>query len=220
LSKKNGKTDSPPPGRFRPFADLEIPRDEPAHPAPDAPPPGPAPSEDVEFASAMDGVVKLEGTGSEPRDREPRPPRLPDEEDEWKRFADDFLSGGAGFDIQWSDEYVEGRRRDVDRSTMERLRTGRYAWQDYIDLHGMTRDEARVAVERFMVDQRKRNHRCVLVVHGRGKGSAGGLPVLKEKLVAWLTREGGIGTHVIAFTSARPCDGGVGAIYVLLRHGG
>jgi DNA-nicking Smr family endonuclease len=41
--------------------------------------------------------------------------------------------------------------------------------------------------------------------------------VLKEKLVAWLARPAGIGAKVLAFTSARPCDGGYGAMYVLLR---
>jgi DNA-nicking Smr family endonuclease len=41
--------------------------------------------------------------------------------------------------------------------------------------------------------------------------------VLKEKLMAWLTRDSGMGSHVLAFTTARPCDGGYGAVYVLLR---
>jgi DNA-nicking Smr family endonuclease len=56
----------------------------------------------------------------------------------------------------------------------------------------------------------------VLIVHGRGLGSKDNIPVLKEKLQAWLTR-GAIGRHVLAFTSARPWDGGTGAVYVLLR---
>jgi DNA-nicking Smr family endonuclease len=56
----------------------------------------------------------------------------------------------------------------------------------------------------------------VLIVHGRGLGSKDNVPVLKEKLTAWLTR-GAIGRHVLAFTSARPWDGGTGAVYVLLR---
>jgi DNA-nicking Smr family endonuclease len=41
--------------------------------------------------------------------------------------------------------------------------------------------------------------------------------VLKKHLASWLSH----GAHarlVLAFTSARPCDGGAGAMYVLLRR--
>jgi DNA-nicking Smr family endonuclease len=57
----------------------------------------------------------------------------------------------------------------------------------------------------------------VLIVPGRGQHSRDQVPVLKEKLRAWLCR-GRIGRAVLAFTSARPVDGGTGAVYVLLRR--
>jgi DNA-nicking Smr family endonuclease len=43
------------------------------------------------------------------------------------------------------------------------------------------------------------------------------IPVLKNRLVAWLAR-GQWARLVLAFTSARPYDGGAGALYVLLRR--
>jgi DNA-nicking Smr family endonuclease len=43
-------------------------------------------------------------------------------------------------------------------------------------------------------------------------------PVLKEALLEWLA-EPPIGPKVLAFTSARGRDGGVGATYVLVRRG-
>ena len=57
--------------------------------------------------------------------------------------------------------------------------------------------------------------KCVLIVHGRGLGSKDNIPVIKNKLAAWLTR-GSIGKKVLAYTSALPHDGGTGAVYVLL----
>jgi DNA-nicking Smr family endonuclease len=57
----------------------------------------------------------------------------------------------------------------------------------------------------------------VLIIHGRGHNSREGIPVLKERLQVWLTR-GRIGRHVLAFATARPQDGGAGAVYVLLRR--
>ena len=60
-------------------------------------------------------------------------------------------------------------------------------------------------------------HRALLVVHGRGLNSKDNAPVLKERLKSWLAR-GQIGRIVLAFSSARPVDGGTGALYVLLRR--
>ena len=58
--------------------------------------------------------------------------------------------------------------------------------------------------------------RCVLVIHGRGRHSEAA-PVLKEALLGWLA-EPPVGSLVLAFSSARGGDGGVGATYVLLRR--
>jgi DNA-nicking Smr family endonuclease len=41
--------------------------------------------------------------------------------------------------------------------------------------------------------------------------------VLKRRLIGWLSRSAWA-RYVLAFASARPCDGGVGALYVLLRR--
>jgi DNA-nicking Smr family endonuclease len=57
----------------------------------------------------------------------------------------------------------------------------------------------------------------VLIVHGRGLNSKDNVPVLKERLKVWLAH-GSIGKVVLAFTTARACDGGAGALYVLLRR--
>ena len=57
----------------------------------------------------------------------------------------------------------------------------------------------------------------MLIVHGRGLNSKDQVPVLKERLKIWLAR--GRAAHVVlAFATARPCDGGAGALYVLLRR--
>ena len=50
------------------------------------------------------------------------------------------------------------------------------------------------------------------VVHGKGLGSPGKAPVLKNKVHAWLVQK----KQVLAFVQARPADGGAGAVVVLL----
>src|SRR2546429_5977710 len=79
----------------------------------------------------------------------------------------------------------------------------------------MTAEAARAAVDRFLPDAVRAGLRCVLIVHGRGLNSKDQTPVLKERLKSWLAR-GRPARVVLAFTTARPCDGGAGALYVLL----
>ncbi|MCU0554476.1 MAG: Smr/MutS family protein [Syntrophales bacterium] len=76
-------------------------------------------------------------------------------------------------------------------------------------------EEARIAFEDFLRDSVIRNRRSLLVIHGRGLSSQGE-PVLKAKVTEWLTR-GPWRKWVIAYSSARLCDGGAGATYLLLR---
>src|SRR6185295_13721766 len=104
----------------------------------------------------------------------------------------------------------------IDRRLLKKLRKGDYAVQAHLDLHGMTAEEARGEVERFIDRSRNSGQRCLLIIHGRGQHSKEGIPVLKERMKVWLTR-GRIGHGVLAFATARPSDGGAGALYVLLR---
>ena len=142
--------------------------------------------------------------------------RLDDESEAYAALAD-LVDGHGVFDISATDEYIEGIGPGIDKRLLRKLRAGDYAVQAHLDLHGYTSDEARVEVEKFLVGARSDGRRCVLIIHGRGHGSKEGIPVLKERLKVWLTR-GRIGHGVLAFCTARPTDGGAGAVYVLLRR--
>jgi DNA-nicking Smr family endonuclease len=130
-----------------------------------------------------------------------------------------LISGDAPFDVQDSDEFIEGRVAGLDHNVVAKLRRGEFAVQGHLDLHGMTREEAKGAVDDFLRRARQAGKRCVLLVHGRGMHSKDQLPVLKEALRVWLSTNR-FGRHVLAFATARPADGGAGAIYVLLRRAG
>ena len=130
-----------------------------------------------------------------------------------------LISGDAPFDLSDSDEFIEGRVAGLDHGVVRKLRRGEFAVQGHVDLHGLTRDEAKREVDRFLRAARQGGKRCVLVVHGRGLHSKDQLPVLKEALRSWLG-SARLGRHVLAFATARPVDGGAGAIYVLLRRPG
>jgi DNA-nicking Smr family endonuclease len=92
------------------------------------------------------------------------------------------------------------------------LRRGRWVVQAQLDLHGMHRDEARHHVATFLAECRQHNHRCVRIVHGKGHGSPGRIPVLKRLVLRWLIQR----QEVLAYCQARTVEGGAGAVIVLL----
>jgi len=201
-----------------PFADLG--KQLRALPRPAPPPPAPRVEEPDLFAHAMEGVARLPREGAA-RIEGPAPAgaaRPPvGEEAEALAALSDLARGAARFDISDTREYVEGAIVGLDPRVLRRLRRGDFAWQDHLDLHGMTSATARVAVDRFLAESVALGHRCVLIVHGRGRNSKDQTPVLKERLKSWLAR-GRAARIVLGFTTARPCDGGAGALYVLLRR--
>ncbi len=208
-----------------PFGRLKIaPPDRPAAPAPPPPPSRPAhEASDAElWMHATAGVRPIadeRGTvgPAAPRGRPPEAFFHPD--DDALRALEALVSGEAPFDLSDSDEFIEGRISGLDPGIVRRLRRGDYAVQGHIDLHGMTRDEAKGAVDRYLREARNQGKRCVLVVHGRGMHSKDQVPVLKDALRTWFATNR-FGRHVLAFATARPADGGAGALYVLLRRAG
>ncbi len=173
--------------------------------------------DEAAFAQAMAGVTPL---AAEPRmgaqrSGESAPAPVDSEAEAYARLAD-LVAGTGPFDIADTIEHVEGVAHGVDRRLLRRLRRGEFSVQAHLDLHGLTRTEARAEVEPFITRSRALGRRCVLVIHGRGHNSPDQQPVLKPALVSWLSR-GRLGRQVLAFCTARPTDGGAGALYVLLR---
>ena len=104
-------------------------------------------------------------------------------------------------------------RDGLSRQVLRKLRRGHWVVQDELDLHGMTRPEAREAVAAFIRDAVRRARRCVRIVHGKGLGSKNREPVLKGKVRVWLAQR----EEVLAFCQAPAPQGGSGAMLVLLR---
>ena len=92
---------------------------------------------------------------------------------------------------------------------------GDYSIQAFVDLHGLIVEDAKEVFEKFLKWAVITEKTGVLIVHGRGLSSPSE-PVLKKKVVEWLTH-GPWRKWVAAYSSARICDGGAGATYVLLR---
>ena len=112
-----------------------------------------------------------------------------------------------------TDAALSYRREGIGHDVLARLRRGQWSIQRQLDLHGLRRDAARDALSAFIRQAEREGLRCVRVVHGKGNGSPGREPVLKDKVKRWLVQK----NQVIAFTQASAADGGHGALLVLLR---
>jgi DNA-nicking Smr family endonuclease len=110
-------------------------------------------------------------------------------------------------------ERLEFRRSGVRDGEIRRMRRGTLRIEDELDLHGLTQARAGALFVEFLDDCRARGLRCVRIIHGKGTRSGARGPILKAAVDLWLRRR----HEVLAYTSARPMDGGTGAVYVLLR---
>ena len=109
-----------------------------------------------------------------------------------------------------------GRSADLDGRTLERLRRGHLRPEARLDLHGMTQDQAYPSLMSFLEVSQAAGKRCVIVITGRGRAKDGG-GVLRNETPGWLNSSIAR-TRVLAFATAKPRDGGAGALYVLLRR--
>lgn len=169
---------------------------------------------DVLFAKAMQGVAPVNGRGRDvtvPAGQgRPVPAQDP------AKALRDVLEGRVEFALHHTDEFMEGYVVGVDPLVLSRLRAGQYSPEKHMDMHGMNARQAYDALTWFMRDAYQRGFRCVVVVTGRGRNSPDGVGVLRPLLQRWLSREP-FKRVVLAFCTARPGDGGPGAVYVLLR---
>lgn len=113
------------------------------------------------------------------------------------------------------DDQMSFRRTGIGLDVTRKLRSGHWSIQRHLDLHGLRSDEAREALGQFIRLSHRTGLRCVRVVHGKGLGSPGRMPVLKAKVQRWLVQK----KEVLAFVQARPAEGGAGALVVLLQPG-
>ena len=112
-----------------------------------------------------------------------------------------------------TDDLLSFRRPGVGTDVTQKLRRGKWTIQQQIDLHGLRSDDAREALGAFIRDMHKQGIRCVRVIHGKGLGSPGKAPVLKDKVHRWLVQK----EEVVAFVQTQPHQGGAGAVLVLLQ---
>lgn len=105
------------------------------------------------------------------------------------------------------------RRDGIQNGVFRRLQGGGYDIEAVLDLHGLTVEQARHEVFRFVHDCLGCDVRLALISHGKGRNNKEQRPLLKSFLARWLP----MFPEVMAFHSAQRWHGGAGALYLMLR---
>lgn len=161
------------------------------------------------FRTAVRGVKPLVHTKV---DMIPTPPVRPKssrkqvEEPEIDQFSDFESVLPVG-----SEDIIEFARTGIQHKILRNLRNGKYNVEATLDLHGMTVNEARQALSRFLKKCQNIGIRHAKIIHGKGRST--NKPILKNKLNNWLRQV----EDVLAFCSATTREGRGGALYVLLK---
>jgi DNA-nicking Smr family endonuclease len=101
----------------------------------------------------------------------------------------------------------------LQKRVLRQLRSGGFGVDAELDLHGLTVDEAKRRLAGFLQICFAEGSRCIHLIHGKGYRSEGDYPILKNRVNLWLRQH----PDVLAFCTAKPAEGGTGAVYVLLR---
>jgi len=177
------------------------------------PPPPPLPDEDVRlFHEAIGPVRRLRSETSLPATPRPSPEPTQFLRDE-AAVRDELLDMPFDPALIEVGEELSYLRDGYPPALLKSLKRGRFAIEDEFDLHQMTLEVARAAVVDFLADCHRRGLRCVKIIHGKGLRSRANGPVVK-RLVDRMLRQR---DDVIAFASARPMQGGTGAVVALLK---
>jgi DNA-nicking Smr family endonuclease len=165
------------------------------------------------FRESIGDVRRLQEPGvAEPTRSRPAPEPLQSERDE-ASVRDELLTHAidpAAIELGEAISYLKAGQPP---KLLQKLRRGQFSVRAEIDLHEMSVAVAREAIRQFLDDCRRHDELCVRIVHGKGLRSKAQGPVLKQ-LTDTLLRRRADGR---AFASARPAQGGTGAVIVLLQ---
>jgi DNA-nicking Smr family endonuclease len=171
-------------------------------------------SDEELFSEAMREVREIKDFREIPVSRKVDHPVRRKESGEELKILEEITKGLRPIHLPDTQEFIQWKNAGCRESVVTMLHGGIFSVQDFLDLHGHTLAEAEEEVKKFLLKSVQKGYSCVKIIHGRGLRSQKG-PVLKRALVHWLS--GRFRKRILAYCTARQCDGGLGAVYVLLR---
>ena len=111
------------------------------------------------------------------------------------------------------DEFLEFKDDSISLQRFSELKKGKIKAKKSIDLHGINLVTAENLIVKFIDNSVKNKDKCIQIIHGLSRYSTP--PALMKSLVK---KHLELNHNVLAFCSCRAKDGGLGAVFVLLRQ--
>jgi len=165
------------------------------------------------FREAMSGVSPLKHDKVQHNSSKPKAQCI-EHDDEENIEIHDPLSDELHIEDVGREETLSFCRAGIQKSVFRKLRSGSYRISDELDLHGANIKQAKKILVYYLQHAVQFENHCIRIIHGKGHRSGNNKPVLKTHVNHWLREH----ERVLAFHSARPKDGGTGAVYVLLKR--
>jgi DNA-nicking Smr family endonuclease len=164
------------------------------------------------FRDAIGRVRPLKRTAAPPPERPLPAPEAAQAERDEAAVRDELLVHAIDPTAIEVGEEIHYLKPGQPQKLLKRLRRGDFSVRAELDLHEMTIQVAREAIRAFIDEAIAERELCVRIIHGKGLRSRADGPVLKRMTAAMLARR----KDVLAYASARPAQGGTGAVIVLL----
>tara|TARA_B110000459_G_scaffold195791_1_gene236918 strand:+ start:385 stop:897 length:513 start_codon:yes stop_codon:yes gene_type:complete len=114
-----------------------------------------------------------------------------------------------------AEEYLSYKSDGIQTKIFSKLKKGQHQSLATIDLHGKTRQEATISAQKFIANCQINSIKYALIIHGKGNNDTkNSYPILKNHMANLLKNN----SEILAFCSAKPEDGGTGALYLLLKR--
>jgi len=165
------------------------------------------------FRKAMNTVKPLSKNKRATLKAKPLPKRMPTTKIESNTPINPYNLSNHYNDPVNAESILVYCKQSIPRKRLSQLKHGQIPWQARLDLHGLRPDAAREVLCQFIDQQYQLEHRCLLIIHGKGSQD-GEAPILKNLVNKWLQQL----PQILAFHSALARDGGTGALYVLLKR--
>jgi len=171
--------------------------------------------DDLDFLEQMKGVKPLKTKSRVILKKEPR--HTPGQHQrkldatQMKNSADNPLSVDH-LEMVNPEDIITFSRSGLAHGVFKKLKQGAYPIEAKLDLHHKTVEQAREAVRKFVIDCQRYDARTGIILHG--KGALSDPPALLKSFTnRWLKQI----PEVLAFHTAKPYQGGAGAVYVLIK---
>ena len=114
-------------------------------------------------------------------------------------------------------DFSHGAAAWLNRQSARKMRRGKIMIEGRLDLHGMIQTEAYRHLLDFLERAYFSGKKTIVIITGKGTTRSGEIGILRQAVPRWLNEQP-IKGWIRGFVYASPSDGGVGALYILLRR--